>query len=151
MATASTHRNGGRSSSSRDFGSSIFRDVFSLASTVLGSGKHIGAQKISAVADSTRLFGEDIGELPHLQAYAEAAADGLEDLADYIDRTEITDILDEMAMLARRQPVLTAVVALAAGVAVTQAMRNWRPTTARTRGRKPAKRSKRSGNGRTTH
>ena len=49
----------------------------------------------------------------HLQAYAGAAADGLEDLADYIDRTEVADIFDGITAFAKRQPVLAAAVTLA--------------------------------------
>jgi hypothetical protein len=148
MVRASTRRNGGRSFEGRGPSHSVFRDVLSLASTVIESGKHAGAEKIIAVAESTRAFGEDLDELPHLQAYAGAAADGLEDLADYIDRTEVADIFDDVAAFAKRQPVLAAAVTLAAGVAVAQAVRNWRTSPVAGGRRTTRRRRKANGRGR---
>jgi len=149
MPSSSTRRNGERTHSGRDYGQSILRDILSLASTVVGSSKHVGAQKISAVAESARTFGEGMAELPHLQAYADAAAEALDEFAEYIDATEVADILDDMGSLARRQPVMTAAAALAAGILVTQALRNWR-TFSRSANR-PRSRTRRRGNGRATH
>ena len=150
MPSSSTRRNGERTHSGRDYGQSILRDILALASTVIGTGKHAGAQKISAVAESARTFGEGMAELPHLQAYADAAADGLDEFAEYIDRTEVADILDDMGSLAKRQPLLTAAAAVAAGVVVTQALRNWRTINSGAYGR-PRSRANRRGNGRATH
>jgi hypothetical protein len=126
MPSSSTRTNGERGFERRAYGQSVLRDIFSLASSVAESGKHLGAQKIFAVAEATRIFGEDLHELPHLQAYAEAAADGLDDVGDYVDRTDMPEILDDMADYAKRQPIMTAALALAAGIALTQIIRNWR-------------------------
>jgi hypothetical protein len=150
MPSSSTRRNGERAYSGRDYGQSILRDILALASTVVGSGKHVGAQKISAVAESTRTFGEGMAELPNLQAYADAAADALDEFAEYVDTTEVADILDDMGTLARRQPVMTAAAALAAGIVVTQVLRNWR-SLSRTASSRARPRSRRRGNGRVTH
>jgi hypothetical protein len=124
----STRRKEEQEVAGRDPGQSVLRDVLALASTIIKSGKHMSALKIFAVAHSTRAFGGDGAGLPHLHAYSEAVADGLEDLADYIDRTEVPEIFTDIGALAKRQPIFTAAVTLAAGIAVMQVARNWRKT-----------------------
>jgi hypothetical protein len=149
MASSSTRRNERPAFAGHDHGQSVLGDVLALASTIIESGKHAGAQKIFAVAGSSRGFGKDVDELPHLHAYAEAVADGLEDLADYIDRSEVREIFDDIGTLARRQPVLSVAFTLAAGIAVTQVVRNWRtPERAVRRRTRSMKRPRRKTNGR---
>jgi hypothetical protein len=140
MASSSTRRTGEGAFP----GQSVLRDALALASTVIASGKHTGAQRLFAIAGSTRAFGEKMEDLSHLQAYTEAAADGIEDLAQYIDRTEVAKIFDDIGALAKRQPVLTAAFTLAAGIAVTQVVRNWRttPGSARRRAQPTGRRRK---------
>jgi hypothetical protein len=104
---------------------SVVNDVLSLASTVLDSGKHTSAEKMIAIAGSARSFGEEV-ELAPFQAYVGAAADGLEDLANYIDRTQVADILDDITTFAKRQPALAGALAVGAGIVVMQVVRNWR-------------------------
>jgi hypothetical protein len=146
----STHRNSERTFSGGDYGQSVLRDVLALFSTIVESGKHVAAHKISAIAESTRTFGEDMDELRHLQAYTEAAAEGLEDIAGYIDETELADIIDDIGAYARRQPVLTAAVTVAAGIVLTQAIRN-RHRAGSPAGQRPRSRPPRRSNGRSTH
>jgi hypothetical protein len=148
MPSSSARSHGERTFDRRNYGQSVFRDILSLASSVGQSGKHLAAQKIFSVAEATRVFGEDLRDLPHLQAYADAAADGIDDLADYIDQTDIAEILDDAAMFAKRQPVITAAMALAAGVAVTQLVRNWRTIETAASPRPRARSRKRRDNGR---
>jgi hypothetical protein len=152
MPSSSARHNGERDFERRNYGQSVLRDILALASSVAGSGKHIGAQKILAAAEAARMFSEDLEELPHLQAYARGAADGLEDLSDYIDRTEVMDILDDAVEMAKRQPAITAAFALAAGIVATQVIRNWR-TIQPAAGAKSRTRSRerRPGNGRRMH
>jgi hypothetical protein len=126
MPSSSARSNGERNFERRNYGQSVLSDLLSLASSIAGSGKHMGAQKVFAVAEATRVFGEDLNELPHLKAYAEAAADGLDDFGEYVENTEIADILDDAADFAKRQPAITAAFALAAGILATQVVRNWR-------------------------
>jgi hypothetical protein len=152
MPSHSARSNSERQSERRNYGQSVMRDILSLASSVAASGKHLGAQKVFAVAEATRVFGEDLAELPHLRAYAEAAADGLEELGEYVDQTEVDDMFDDMVEFARRQPVITAAFALAAGIVAMQIARNWRTIQAGG-DTKPRKRGRqeRRGNGRRVH
>jgi hypothetical protein len=152
MPSSSARHNGERGFERRNYGQSVLRDILSLASSVGQTGKHLGAQKIFAVAEAARMFGEDLRDLPQLQAYAEAAAEGIDELGDYIDQTDIADILDDAATFAKRQPVITAAIAVAAGIAATQLIRNWR-TIDTAGGPKPRSRggAKRRGNGKRMH
>lgn len=103
----------------------LFEDALSLASTLAASRKRAGADKIVEFAEATRHFGESLNDFPQLRAYSDTAADNLDDLADYVARTEIPDMLDDLAGFARRQPVATLTLGVAAGLAVTQLMHGW--------------------------
>lgn len=115
----------------------LFEDALSLASTLAASRKRAGADKIVEFAEATRHFGESLNEFPQLRAYSDTAADNLDDLADYVARTEITDMLDDLAGFARRQPVATLTLGVAAGLAVTQLMHGW-PVPMKEPGQSPA-------------
>ena len=132
MPSSSARHNGERDFARRSYGQSVLRDILSLASGVAGTGKHMGAQKIFAVAEAARMVGEDLNELPHLKTYAEAAADGLDEFGEYVDRTDIPEIVDDVIDFAKRQPVITAALALAVGIMATQLIRNWRASEAGT-------------------
>jgi hypothetical protein len=152
MPSSSARFDGERDFERRNYGQSVLRDILSLASSVVGSGKHLGAEKIFALAEATRVFGDDLHELPHLQAYAQAAAEGLDDVGEYVDEVEIAELFDDVTEFAKRQPVITAAFALAVGIAVTQIARNWR--TIKPQGsRRPRTRRRqgRRGNGRRIH
>ncbi|MFZ5675847.1 MAG: hypothetical protein ACOZAM_23055 [Pseudomonadota bacterium] len=103
----------------------LFDDALSLASTLAESRKRAGADKIVEFAEATRHFGETLDDFPQLRAYSDTAADNLDDLADYVAETDIPDMLDDFAGFARRQPVATLTLGVAAGLAVTQLMHGW--------------------------
>jgi hypothetical protein len=126
MPSSATRLNGERNHGRRGYGQSVFRDILSLLSSIATSGKHLGVQKIFAVAEATRTFGNELNEVPQFKAYTAAAANGLEDFGDYVERTEVVEILDDTVEFAKRQPVITAAFALAAGIVLTQLVRNWR-------------------------
>ena len=135
MPPSAARMNSERDFERRNFGNTVLRDMLSLVSGVAGSTKHLGAQKIHAVAEATRTFGEDLDDIPQLREYADSAAAGLDELGDYIERTEIPDILDDAIDYAKRQPMMTAALAIAAGIVITQVMRNWRMTQSSGEGR----------------
>jgi len=97
----------------------------SLASTLADGRKRAGADKIVEFAEAARHFGETLDDFPQLRAYSDTAADNLDNLADYIVATDIPDMLDDFAGFARRQPVATLTLGVAAGLAVTQLMHGW--------------------------
>ncbi|MGE0009167.1 MAG: hypothetical protein AB7S92_26790, partial [Parvibaculaceae bacterium] len=61
----------------------LFDDALSLASTLADSRKRAGADRIGEVASATREFGASLDDFPQLRRYSDAAADNLDDLADY--------------------------------------------------------------------
>jgi hypothetical protein len=115
-----------RSGARRDYGQQLFNDVLSMASTLIQSRKEAGAEKIAGFAQALRGFADDLEELPSVRAYAEAAAEGLEEFSEYVARAELSEMLADAEQLARRQPALTLAFTLAAGVAAAQIMRQWR-------------------------
>jgi hypothetical protein len=103
----------------------LFDDALSLASTLADSRKRAGADRIVELASATREFGASLDDFPQLRRYSDQAAASLDDLADYIVRTDIPDMLDDFAGFAKRQPVATLTLGVAAGLAFTQLMHGW--------------------------
>lgn len=103
----------------------IFDDAMSLASTLADGRKRAGADKIIELASATRDFGASLDDFPQLRHYSDAAAANLDELADYIVKTDIPDMLDDFAGFAKRQPVATLTLGVAAGLAFTQLMHGW--------------------------
>jgi hypothetical protein len=103
----------------------LFEDALSLASTLADSRKRAGADRIVELASATREFGASLDDFPQLRSYSNAAAANLDDLADYVAKTDIPDMLDDIAGFARRQPVATLTLGVAAGLAFTQLMHGW--------------------------
>jgi hypothetical protein len=103
----------------------LFDDALSLASTLADSRKRAGADRIVELASATREFGASLDDFPQLRRYSDQAADSLDDLADYIVRTDIPDMLDDFAGFAKQQPVATLTLGVAAGLAFTQLVHGW--------------------------
>jgi hypothetical protein len=64
-------------------------------------------------------------DLPFLRDYTEAAADRLDELAVYVDDTELPDIINDIATFAKRQPMATLALTVAAGFVTSQLVREW--------------------------
>ena len=122
--------------------SRIFDDVIALASTLADSRKRAGADRIVELSSATREFGANLDDFPQLRRYSNAAADNLDDLADYVATTDIPDMLEDFASFAKRQPVATLTLGVAAGLAFTQIVHDWpvptkgRATSANGRGKR---------------
>jgi hypothetical protein len=78
-------------------------DALSLASTFADSRKAASADRIVELASATREFGE-LNDFPQLRRYGDQAAGSLDDLADYVAKTDIPDMLDDFAGFAMRKP-----------------------------------------------
>lgn len=122
----------------------LFDDALSLASTLADSRKRAGADRIVEIASATREFGASLEDFPQLRQYSDQAAAGLDDLADYIARTDLPDMLDDFAGFAKRQPVATLTLGVAAGLAFTQLVHGW-PVPAKPRRAASNGRAKRGG------
>jgi hypothetical protein len=124
---ASKKRSGSRRSRSarNNYGQGMFGDVLSMASTLAGSRKHIAAEKLSELASATRNLTSSVEDLPYLRDYTDAAAERIDELADYVDRTDFPEMLDDIASFAKRQPMATLALGVAAGLVTTQLMKSW--------------------------
>jgi hypothetical protein len=114
-----------RTTYSKPVGNRIFDDALSLASTLADSRKRAGADRIVELASATREFGATLDDFPQLRFYSDSAAENLDDLAEYIARTDIPDMLDDFGRFAKRQPVATLTLGVAAGLAFTQLVHGW--------------------------
>ncbi len=103
----------------------LFDDALTLASTLADGRKRAGADRIVDLASAAREFGASLDDFPQLRHYSDQAADSLDDLADYIVKTDIPGMLDDFAGFAKRQPVATLTLGVAAGLAFTQLVHGW--------------------------
>jgi ElaB/YqjD/DUF883 family membrane-anchored ribosome-binding protein len=144
-------RNGGQSISYR-----IFEDILALASTMAKNRKDFGAEKLQALAGATREYASSIGDLPNLRTHVSSAAESIDGLAEYVMHTDVEHILEDAGTFARRNPLATLGVSVAAGLAVSLLMRPSRSTSkpaskskARSKARKQPAKHKRGANGTT--
>lgn len=100
----------------------MYDDVVSLAGTLLRGQKDYGASKINSLADATREFAAAMPEMPTLRVYVDSAANQLEELSDYVVTTDFDDMINDAGRLARRYPMATLGIAIAAGMGAAQFM-----------------------------
>ena len=123
---AKKKRSGRRKSRSRDnYGPGMFGDVLSMASSLAGSRKHLAAERLNELASATRNLTNSVEELPYLRDYTDAAAERIDELANYVERTDIPEMLEDIASFAKRQPMATLALGVAAGLVTTQLMKGW--------------------------
>lgn len=117
MATTSQARgrNGGKSHG-------ILDDVLAMAGSLANSRKDSAAAKFETLAESVRECSIAMPEIPHLSAYAKAAADSLDDLASYVSESDLPSMLTDAREFSRRHPMVTLTGTIAAGVIITQLM-----------------------------
>jgi len=100
-------------------------DALSLASTFADSRKAASADRIGELASAAREFGVSLNDFPQLRRYGDQAAGSLDDLADYVAKTDIPDMLDDFVGFAMRRPVATLTLGVATGLAFTQLAYGW--------------------------
>ncbi len=127
-----------RSANARTNGNRLFDDALSMASTLTRSRKQSEAKRLKDISAATREFSATLDDFPHLRSYADAAADGMDSVAGYVEETELQDMVSDLAAMARRQPLATIALTIAAGVAAAQLARTMEMPR-----RKPAARSRR--------
>lgn len=100
----------------------IFDDVLALAGTLARGRKDLGADKLHSLAELTRQYAASMADLPNLRVQVASAADSLEDVADYVMHTEIEQMVGDAGTFARRHPLATLAVTVAAGMAASRLM-----------------------------
>jgi hypothetical protein len=135
----------------------IFDDVLALATTLLRGRKDSGAGKLRSLAEATRGYAASMTDLPNLQAQVASASEGIEGLADYVLHTDVEHMAGDAVVFAKRQPLASLAIAVAAGVVASRLMRSPRPeikvraraTPARNSGKKKSTTPSRKTNGST--
>ena len=97
-----------------------------------------------SLAEATRGYAVSMTDLPQLRAHVAQASESIEGFADYVMHTDIDHMVQDAAVFARRQPIATLGVAIAAGMVATRLMRTsgasvksaTKPRTARKSARK---------------
>lgn len=121
MATVSQFRARSRSRSSGEReGPAFFDDLLSMAGSLANSRKEYAAAQLESLADSVRQFGEAMPGIATVRAYATTAADSLDELADYVVESDLTDMVSDAREFTRRHPLATFGGSIAAGLVITQ-------------------------------
>ena len=125
MAKAKKTRTNGNyrnASAALDGSRRIFDDVLALAGTLARGRKDMGADKLHSLAALTREYAASMTDLPNLRVQVASAADSLEGVADYVMHTEIEQMVGDAGTFARRHPLATLAVTVAAGMAASRLM-----------------------------
>ena len=125
MAKAKKSRkngNYGNASAALNGSRRIFDDVLALAGTLARGRKDLGADKLHSLASLTRDYAASMTDLPNLRVQVASAADSLEGVADYVMHTEIEQMVGDAGTFARRHPLATLAVTVAAGMAASRLM-----------------------------
>lgn len=97
----------------------LYSGILDLVEASMVERRRLGSGRLHALADKTRKWGNDFHETPVLQFYADSAADGLEELAEYVASTSMIEIAEDGIEAARRHPA--AVIGLAASTMLAAA------------------------------
>ncbi len=125
MAKSSRARRGGRTRKRNGNGSGshgLFDDILAMAGSLAGSRKEYAATKLETLAESVREIATAVPGIPNFTAYANAAAGGLEGLADYVTENDVETMVSDARQFARTHPMATLAGGIAAGLIVTQMM-----------------------------
>ena len=115
-----------RSTESR---SRIFEDVIGLVDTLLRSRKADGVDKLNAIAEATREYAASIPNLPTISEQVHLASESMEDFADYMIHSNAEQMIQDAGNFARRRPLATLCVSMAAGLAATRMLMPNRRTS----------------------
>ena len=115
----------------------IYDDVVALASSLMRSRKDYGADKLDSLAEATREFAAALPEMPTLRVYVNSAAERLDELSGYMMNTEFDDMFEDAGEFARRHPMATFGIAIAAGVGAARLIHMPSTLASYGRARKP--------------
>jgi hypothetical protein len=123
--TKSSKRRSAKSRSQREISG-----IMNKAATIIESRKDLAGERLTKLATATRKATKSFDDLPYLRDYTDAAVEKIGEMAEYVARTDIPEMLGDVAAFAKRQPVATFALSVAAGVVTTQLVRGW-PTSQR--------------------
>jgi len=121
--TGSGKRRGTRHRS-HNYGQQLFDDALSVAGALVRSQKSFGAERLQSFAEATREYAQSLADIPSAQNYVTLAAESVDALADYVDETNLDEMVSDATAFARRQPLAMMFIALSLGLIGTLAVRN---------------------------
>jgi hypothetical protein len=142
MATVSQLRSRSRSRPAAiSDGSALLDDMLAMAGSLANSRKEYAAAQLESLADSVRQFTEAMPAIPTMKAYATTAADSLEELADYVAESDLSEMVADAREFTRRHPLATFGGSIAAGLIITQLVQARTTSRSGARERRPRSRS----------
>lgn len=125
MATSSKTR-GNRRNGGASGGNSyrIVDDLLAMAGSLAGNRKDFASAKLETLAGALRECSSAMPGIPHVKAYASAAAESLDGLAGYIMECDFPTMVADAKEFARRHPMATLTGTIAAGVVISQMMQS---------------------------
>ncbi len=125
MATVSQFRARNRRRTDQERESPAFLDdILSMVGGLANSRKEYAAAQLENLAQSVRQFTDAMPDVPTVRAYATTAAESLEQLADYVVESDLSEMVRDAGEFTRRHPVATFGGSIAAGVLLTQIMQS---------------------------
>jgi hypothetical protein len=103
--------------------SRMVEDVLSLAGTILSSKKDWVADKVANLSSATHAYAEALNEVPGVGSYATSTANTFDDFAEYINDSDINDLVRDSSVFAKRHPFQTLAGAVVAGIIAAQLYR----------------------------
>ena len=97
-----------------DFADAIREQTLSF----VGKRKTDAARAVSDIADAIRTSGTDFDSYPHVKAFFDSAAEGVEEFPEGLNRRTFSEIYDEVEAAVRRRPGVSAAAAALAGFAL---------------------------------
>src|SRR5215213_559350 len=101
----------------------IWEGLVSLGRPLVNTEKEWGVEKMNELANATQEYAASLEDTPNLAGYTTAAAESLQELADYVNENEFDQILNDSLDYAKRHPVPMIIGGAIAGLVVTQMLR----------------------------
>ena len=122
MATSSTNRHNGGANGGNSY--RMVDDLLAMAGSLASSRKDFASAKLETLAGAVRECSSAMPDIPHVKAYASAAAESLDGLAGYIMECDFPTMVADAKEFARRHPMATLTGTIAAGVVISQMMQS---------------------------
>lgn len=86
--------------------------------------KAAGAERIQAMGDTLRDLGRSLSDFPEARKYLGFAVESMEGLAEYVSETELSQMVTDAGVFAKRHPLTVMSIGVATGLAATQLLRS---------------------------
>ena len=101
----------------------ILDDALNLAGSLFSSKKDWVADKVANLSTATHAYADALNDVPGVGSYASSTAETLEDFAEYINDSDLNELVRDGYVFAKRHPLQTLAGAVVAGIIATQIYR----------------------------